>query len=169
MGADGPHSPARRDGLSGGGRPTEPHFAFGGEPPAVPDGTDHGDDPPEPFSEYGEVDETYREPEEGSLGPDIPEAPDLTGNDVDPVIEGAFWTLVVVFNVGLMVTSIGVLFVIFRSGTAFGAQITLAGILILGYGIYRYRNATELVSDRVDDGTDGDGTTDNEMTDDRNE
>ena len=116
------------------------------------DGTDHGDDPAEPFAEYGDLEEKYREPEESSLGPDIPNAPDPSTADVDPVVEGTFWTLVVVFNVGLMAASVGVMLVIFLGEYALGGQITLAGALILGYGVYRYRSAKQLISDRVDDG-----------------
>jgi len=105
----------------------------------------------EPFTEYGEVDDSYQEPEEPQLGPEIPEAPDLSGRDVDPVVEGAFWTLVVVFNVGLAVASLGVMFVIFRGNLQLGGQLTAAGCIVLAYGFYRYRNAKEMVAERVDD------------------
>lgn len=122
------------------------------------DGTDAENEPAEPYAEYGEVDERYREPDESSLSPDIPEAPDLTDRDVDPVIEGTFWTLVVVFNVGLVAVSIGLMFVIFQGELALGGQITLAGVLVLGYGFYRYRSAKQVISERVDsDGDDSNG------------
>lgn len=116
----------------------------------MPDGTDADD--PDPFAEYGEIDEKYHEPSENALGPDVPEAPeapDLADRDVDPVVEGAFWTLVVVFNVGLIAFSVGVMLVVFQGRTAFGGQVTLAGAVILGYGLYRYRSARELVDERV--------------------
>lgn len=124
------------------------------------DGTDAEDEPAEPFAEYGEVDEKYREPKAESLGPEIPEAPDLTDREVDPVVEGTFWTLVVVFNIGLIAVSVGVMFVIFQAEFVLGGQITLAGAVILGYGFYRYRSAKQVISDRVDgksSGTETDG------------
>lgn len=124
----------------------------------MPDGTDAGDDEPAPFAEYGEVDEQYREPEEETLGPTIPEAPDLSTRDADPVVEGTFWTLVAVFNIGLLVVSLGVMFVIFQENPTLGWQLTVAGCLILGYGFYRYRSAKEVIEERVADADDSDGT-----------
>ena len=129
----------------------------------MPDGADHGDNPTEPFSEYGELDEKYREPEESSLSPDVPEAPkapEPTGGDVDPVVEGAFWTLVVVFNVGLIAASVGVMLVVFQARYALGGQVTAAGVLILGYGLYRYRSTKALVEERVGDQEAEDNATD---------
>jgi hypothetical protein len=138
----------------------------------VSDGPDTRDEPAEPFAEYGEVDEKYREPEEMSIGPEIPEAPDLTDRDVDPVVEGTFWMLVVVFNIGLIAVSVGVMFVILQGNLVLGGQIALAGAVVLSYGIYRYRSAKQVISDRVGD-TETGGTADSEAggtaTDDRNE
>lgn len=120
------------------------------------DGTDPLDGA-DGFEEHGQVDEQYREPDTSSLGPNIPEAPappdapDPSETDVDPVVEGTFWTLVVVFNIGLMVASIGAMLVVFQHDTALGGQLTLAGVLVLGYGFYRYRGAKQLVKERVDD------------------
>lgn len=122
------------------------------------DGTDPGDDEPVPFAEYGEVDEQYREPEEETLGPTIPEAPDLSTRNTDPVVEGTFWTLVAVFNVGLLVVSLGVMFVIFQENPTLGWQLTVAGCLVLGYGFYRYRSAKEVIEERAGKESDSDGT-----------
>lgn len=122
------------------------------------DGTDAGDDEPVPFAEYGEVDEQYQEPEEETLGPTIPEAPDLSTRTADPVVEGTFWTLVAVFNVGLLVVSLGAMFVIFQENPTLGWQLTVAGCLILGYGFYRYRRAKEVVKERTGGESDGDET-----------
>jgi hypothetical protein len=126
----------------------------------VSDGTGAEDEPEEPFAEYGEVDDRYREPEERSLGPEIPEAPDLTDREVDPVIEGTFWMLVVVFNIGLIAVSVGLMFVVFLGDITRGGQITLAGCLVLGYGYYRYRSAKQVISERVGD-TETDAEDDN--------
>ncbi|MEF8786793.1 MAG: hypothetical protein V5A45_12740 [Haloarculaceae archaeon] len=122
------------------------------------DGTDAGDEEPAPFAEYGELDEQYQEPEEETLGPTIPEAPDLSSRDADPVVEGTFWTLVAVFNVGLLAVSLGVMFVIFQENPTLGWQLTVAGCLVLGYGFYRYRSAKEVIEERVGDGDDSGGT-----------
>lgn len=120
------------------------------------DGSDAGDEDQEPFAEYGELDDQYREPEEERFGPDIPEAPDFTNRTVDPVVEGAFWTLVVVFNIGLIVVSLGVMFIIFQGKFVFGGQITLVGCLVLAYGFYRYRSAKQVISERVDGDSESD-------------
>ena len=115
------------------------------------DGTDAEEN--EPFAEYGDLDEKYGEPAEESLGPDIPEAPDLADREVDPVIEGTFWTLVVVFNVGLIAFSVGIMLVVFEQNLALGGQVTLAGAVILAYGFYRYRSAKQVIRDRAETGT----------------
>lgn len=120
------------------------------------DGPDAGED--EPFAEYGEVDEQYREPEEERMGPDIPTAPDLSSRSVDPVVQGTFWTLVAVFNVGLLVVSLGVMFVVFQENPSLGWQLTAAGCLILGYGYYRYRNAKQVIEERTPGESDSDET-----------
>ncbi|WP_340101394.1 DUF7322 domain-containing protein [Salinibaculum salinum] len=118
------------------------------------DGIDDGDENGESFPEHEVLDEKYQEPDQQQLRPDIPTAPDTTGRDIDPVVEGTFWTLVVVFNVGLLVVSVGVLFVIFQENQRLGWQLAAAGAVVLGYGVYRYRSAKQLIDERV---TDGDG------------
>lgn len=130
-------------------------------------------EPEEPFAEYGEVDEPYREPEEGEIGPSIPEAPDLSDRAVDPVVAGTFWTLVVVFNVGLVAVSVGVMFVLFQGNLRLGGQLLLGGAIVLAYGVYKYRRGKELVAQRVDDGdgengADGIGSDHDSVDDDHN-
>lgn len=114
-------------------------------------------EPEEPFTEYGDVGDDYTEPEEPRPGPEIPEAPDLSNRDVDPVVAGAFWTLVVVLNVGLLLVSVGVMFVVFQRNVRLGGQLTIGGLVVLAYGVYRYRNAKAMVAERVADGSGADG------------
>lgn len=88
--------------------------------------------------------EQYAEPEEfdpSDLGPDVPEAPDPTEGDVDidPATHRLFWGLVVVFNAALLAVSLGLMFAGFEGRYALGGQLVLAGLVLGGYGYYRYR------------------------------
>lgn len=132
------------------------------------DGIDDGDEDSTSFPEHDVLDKKYQEPKEESLEPDIPTVPDPSDRDVDPVVQGTFWTLVVVFNIGLLVVSLGAMFVIFGENPPLGWQLTAVGALILGYGFYRYRSAKQVIERQVTDGEetgDSPGETD---SDDRN-
>ncbi|WP_122090683.1 DUF7322 domain-containing protein [Halalkalicoccus subterraneus] len=88
------------------------------------------------------------EPEESepTLGPETPEAPDVAP-EIDGMLgpEGtstdllsAFWTLVVLFNVGVLAASVGALFLVFEGRTYLGGGMLAVGLLALGRGIYKY-------------------------------
>lgn len=100
------------------------------------------------------------EPDEPDLGPDIPDvAPEESGSEFGPEIptvappDGgffgpsdtptellkAFWTLVVLFNVGLLGTSLGLMLLGFRGRLFLGGGLLAVGLLALSRGIYRYR------------------------------
>ena len=93
----------------------------------------------------GSGEKSPHEPEEfdpDSLGPDIPEAPDPTGQpgDVDSEVQGLFWGLVFVANVALIAASLGVMFAVFRDQWFLGSQLVLAGTILGGYVYYRVRS-----------------------------
>lgn len=92
----------------------------------------------------GSDEKSPHEPEEfdpDSLGPDIPEPPDPSGNasEVGSEVSGLFWGLVFVANIALMAASLGVMFAVFRSQWVLGSQLTLAGVILGGYVYYRVR------------------------------
>lgn len=99
------------------------------------------------------------EPDEPDLGPEVPDIePEETDPDLGPEIPDvnppdggffgpedvpeellrAFWTLVVLFNVGLLATSLGVLVVVFQGRLYLGGGLLVAGLLALTRGSYRY-------------------------------
>lgn len=96
------------------------------------------------------------EPDEPDLGPDVPDEPDEPDlgpdvPDVAPPDEGffgpedtpadvlkAFWSLVVLFNVGLFAVSLGIMLIGFRGAWAFGGAFLAVGLLALARGVYRY-------------------------------
>lgn len=99
----------------------------------------------------------YEEPEEpgpGSLGPDVPEAPDLTAaaEDADPAVQNLFWGLVVLFNVAILALSVGAMLILFGTDPTLGVQVLLVGLVLAVYGGYRYRDAKATVADIVSDG-----------------
>ncbi len=96
----------------------------------------------------------YEEPQEpgaGSIGPSIPEAPDLSMSaaDADPAIQQHFWTLVLLCNVAIAALSIGAMMVGFGTHPTLGLQVLLAGVIISIYGVYRYRNARAEIAERA--------------------
>lgn len=92
------------------------------------------------------------------LGPDIPEAPDMTEVDASPEVQYRFWALAMVFNVALLVTSLGVMFLIFQGAWELGGQLTLAGLLLFGFGYYRYRRTKAELAERDDETVDATAT-----------
>jgi len=106
-----------------------------------------GSKPDDGTDERRPPEQRYREPEEDpfDVTPDIPEVPDPSTADVDPEVQRRFWALVAVFNVALLVTSLGVLFVVFDGAYVLGGQLLLAGLVAFGVGFYRYRSARRRV------------------------
>ena len=68
---------------------------------------------------------------------DIPEPPDGDG-EVDPDVISLFWRLVVVFNLALLVGSLGIMFLVFLGDVETGGRLLAVGILAGTYGLGRY-------------------------------
>lgn len=98
------------------------------------------------------------EPDEPDLGPDVPDATSsggLLGPEGTPKeLLGAFWKLVLLFNVGLLAASLGAMLLVFEGWVYVGGGLLVAGLLAIARGAHRYR--------RIDphslggDGSDGD-------------
>lgn len=71
--------------------------------------------------------------------PEAELTPDTDDPDVPQETARLFWYLVAVFNVALMGLAVGVMLIVFQDRWSLGGQITLAGAILLAYGIYRYR------------------------------
>lgn len=101
------------------------------------------DDEPEPDGRQFDAVTRFEEPEEpgpGDLGPPIPEAPEPAG-DASPRVQFLFWGLVVVFNLAVLAVGVGFLLIVFDGNLELGAQVLGVGLLLFGYGVYRYRGA----------------------------
>lgn len=97
-----------------------------------PDEPDLGPDPPDVA------------PDEPDLGPETPNvSPEAGGffgpKDAPKELLGAFWKLVLLFNVGLLAASLGAMFLVFEARLYLGGGLLVAGLLALGRGIHRYR------------------------------
>ncbi len=106
-----------------------------------------------------ELDErSEHEPDEPDLGPDIPdvtpdepdfgpELPDVSPpsdgffgpKDAPKELLGAFWKLVLLFNVGLLAASLGAMFLVFEGRLRLGGGLLVVGLLAIARGIYQYR------------------------------
>lgn len=122
----------------------------------VTDGTPSDDDRESGGSwrDHDRAGEPYREPDDSGpfdIEPEIPSPPDPTENDVDPELFRRFWALVVVFNVALLALSLGVMFAVFESNYTLGGQLVLGGLVVFGFGLYRYRTAKRYLAERSDD------------------
>lgn len=89
--------------------------------------------------------ETRTVPDIPSVEPPDPESsidiPD--GSDAPRELKRAFWTLVVVFNVGLLALSLGVMLVGFERMYVQGGALAAFGAVVLLYGYWRYRRVRE--------------------------
>lgn len=119
------------------------------------------DEPDEPDPEAD-----LRTPE--SELPSVPEAPtvrDTSAVEVSTEVATAFWSVVVLVNVGLFGASLGLMLVYFRNDLELGGGLLLLGAFALVHAYRRYRQFERERSDRDDgsgdenDGGDGDGTT----------
>jgi hypothetical protein len=143
--------------------PTERSIRTDRQPAAVPEDDEEGGPEGSP-GDWRWLEQRYStEPEEvdpDEVGPDIPEAPkapDMTEVDVDPGLQNRFWALVAVFNLALLAVSLGVMFVGFRGNWELGGQLTVGGLLLFGFGYYRYRKTKAALADgdRAGNGNDG--------------
>lgn len=125
------------------------------------DRTEGGDG--DTLGDWQALEERYNaepEPEEfdpQELGPDIPEAPDLSEVEASSEVRYRFWALVMVFNVALLATSIGVMFIGFQGEWALGGQLTLAGLALFAFGYYRYRQTKAVLAEHDEDGEESGG------------
>ena len=88
--------------------------------------------------------EETAEPDEPDLGPDIPDVapPDDGGlgpEGTPPALLKSFWSLVLLFNVGLLAASLGMLLIGFRGNWQLGGALFLVGVLALARGVFSYR------------------------------
>ncbi len=115
------------------------------------DGTDGEEGSPGGWKAAEQRYDAEPDPEEfepGNLGPEIPEAPDLTEVEASSEVRYRFWALVMVFNVALLAASVGVMFVAFQGEWELGGQLTLAGLALFGFGYYRYRQTKAVLAEK---------------------
>lgn len=118
---------------------------------------DGGTDPTTDGSQFDVV-AKFGDIEPGDIGPSIPTAPDPTDPDVevDGRIHTLFWSMVVVVKFALLATSLGLLMIAFDRYPDLGWQLLAAGLVLAGYGVYRFRRSKRRVSEIVHSGDDGD-------------
>lgn len=75
-------------------------------------------------------------------GADAGEAATPEEADVPPDLRRAFWTIVVLANVGLFAASLGALLLVFRGQVAAGGASLLVGAVALALAVRRYRRRT---------------------------
>ncbi|MDX1746129.1 MAG: hypothetical protein R3324_09350 [Halobacteriales archaeon] len=96
------------------------------------------EEPDDPFPEYTDpVKAEGIDPEAAETAADIAEVP--------PAISRRFWSLVVVFNLGLLATALGLLLVVFRGEWLVGPASFGLGVGALGYGVYQYRRSRRVI------------------------
>lgn len=100
---------------------------------------DDGDDEPEPDGRQFDAVTRFEEPDDPDLGPPVPEAPNA--EDAPTGVRVRFWALAVVFNLAVLGVGVGLVLIVFDGNLEFGGQLLVAGLLLFGYGLYRYRNA----------------------------
>lgn len=106
---------------------------------------DDTDDEPEPDGRQFDAVTRFEEPEEPDLGPGVPEPPAPDG-DTHPRVQLLFWALVVVFNLAVLAIGVGLLLVLVDGNLSLGGQVLAVGLVLLGYGLYRYRDARQEVA-----------------------
>lgn len=100
------------------------------------------DEPDEP--DFGlEIPNIEPEEREPDLGPDIPNvaAPNegILGPEGTPKdLLSAFWSLVLLFNVGILATSLGALVLVFEGWSRLGGGLLVVGLFALAHGFHKY-------------------------------
>lgn len=84
------------------------------------------EEPDDPFEEY-------HEPSVEDLGPSIP-----SPENAPKALHKAFWSLVAIFNIGLLAISLGAMLAVFRGTWLIGAALVGIGGISLLYGRHRY-------------------------------
>lgn len=109
------------------------------------------EEPNDPFPEY-----TDPERVEGA-DPGVAEtASDIV--DVPEEVSRRFWSLVVVLNLGLLASALGLMLVAFRGQLLVGGLSFGLGVGTLGYGVVKYRQSRRAI--RREGETDGETDTD---------
>lgn len=115
---------------------------------------DENENEPEPDGRQFDAVTRFEEPEgpdPHSLGPSVPRA----GEDTHPRVRFLFWGLVVVFNLAVLGVGVGLLMLVFTDDAVLALQVLAAGLLVLAYGLYRYRGAKREVATLTGDGKKG--------------
>jgi len=86
---------------------------------------------------------------------DVPEPPRPSG-EPSPELRKAFWTTVLVLNVGLLATSVGAMMLAFGVERRLGAGLLAVGLLSLVRGYRKYRRLDERHRSGALTGSDGD-------------
>jgi len=86
-------------------------------------------------------------PDVPDVTPDVPEAPDPTPDIPDPSdapesLRREFWVQVLLFNLGLLAVSLGLMLVVFDRSFLVGGVVVLVGVAALLFGYQRYRAFT---------------------------
>lgn len=80
-------------------------------------------------------------------GPRAPEPPDFSDADIPADVANAFWSVVVLTNVGLLGVSVGLMFVGFQGRLRLGGFLVGVGVLSLLFAYRRYRAYRTRTSD----------------------
>ena len=72
----------------------------------------------------------------------IPQVRDTSQNEVDPELNKQFWSLVLLFNVALFATSLGLMLVGFEGRWQFGGALFLVGVVAFLRGWRGYKKTT---------------------------
>lgn len=66
--------------------------------------------------------------------------------DISNSLVRNFWILVIIFNTGIFMFSLGIMLIGFQNKWDIGVNIMLVGIISFIYGIYRYKICKEKLS-----------------------
>lgn len=105
------------------------------------DRSEHEPDEPDFGLEIPNIEPEEQEPD---LGPDIPNVAPPDEGFLGPAntpkdLLTAFWSLVLLFNVGILSTSLGALVLVFDGGLRLGGGLLVVGLFALAHGLYKYR------------------------------
>ena len=96
------------------------------------------------ISDRRDAEPGHTEPPEPELGPRAPDpTPDVDGvlgpTDAPRELLVGFWSLVILFNLGLFGLSLGAMLIWFRGSWDVGGALLVLGLLATVHGIHRYR------------------------------